>query len=393
MVISAITRACYHKDNTYISHMANIIVLGAGMVGRAMAIDLVKDHSVCSVDRDAAALARLVAKGIQTMEADLSDVNKISELVQPYDMVVGAVPGFMGYQTAEAVIKAGKNLVDISFFEQDALKLKKLAEEHDVIAIVDCGVAPGLSNLVLGYHYQEMTISNFECYVGGLPMKREWPFEYKAPFSPIDVIEEYTRPARLVVGSQVVTKPALSEAELMDFEPVGKLEAFNTDGLRSIIHTIDVPNMKEKTLRYPGHIRLMEVLRESGFFNTEPVNIKGVDVKPIDLSSNLLFKLWKLGDEEPEFTVMRIIVEGTKAGVPRKLVYDLYDTYDPETQTSSMARTTGYTCTAAVNLVLEGYVDRPGLYPPEFIGARDECLDQILAYLKARNIEFKITES
>lgn len=373
--------------------MANIIVLGAGMVGSAMSIDLAKSHQVTSADVSEEALSRLAARGIATVKADLSKPAVIKKLVKDFDLVVGAVPGFMGYAAAKAVIEAGKNLVDISFFPEDPLKLKRLAEENNSIAIMDCGVAPGMSNLILGHHHQSMRIDNFECYVGGLPKERQWPYEYKAPFSPIDVIEEYTRPARYVVGGQIITKPALSEAELMSFEPVGVLEAFNTDGLRSLIHTIDVPNMKEKTLRYPGHIRLMEVLRESGFFDTNPIEVNGQQVRPIDVNSKLLFKQWKLGAEEPEFTIMRVIVEGKEDGQPRRYQYDLYDEYDPATQTSSMARTTGYTCTAAVELVLQKDITRPGIYPPEFIGAREDCLDKVFDYLKARGVVWRKTIS
>lgn len=373
--------------------MANITILGAGMVGRAMAIDLAKKHTVTSVDISLENLQLLDDKGISTQKADLSKPTNIKKAVKQADIVVGAVPGFMGYQMAKAVIEAGKNLVDISFFPEDPFHLKRLAEEHNVIAITDCGVAPGMSNLVLGYHHQHMRIKNFECYVGGLPKKRMWPFEYKAPFSPIDVIEEYTRPARLVVGGQEVVKPALSDLELLDFEPVGKLEAFNSDGLRSLVRTIDVPNMKEKTLRYPGHVRLMEVFRETGLFSKEELEVNGQKVAPLDITSQLLFKQWKLGPQEEEFTIMRILIEGEENGQAVSYQYDLYDEYDPNTQTSSMARTTGYTCTAAVELILNKQIKRPGIYPPEFIGARDGLLEQILAYLKERGIEYRLTKS
>lgn len=372
--------------------MAKITVLGAGMVGRAMAIDLRQKHTVTSVDIDEESLAGLRDMLVNTRQADLSKPANIKKVVKDADIVVGAVPGFMGYKMAKAVIEAGKNLVDISFFPENPFQLKKLAEEMGVIAITDCGVAPGMSNLILGYHHQQMRVQNFECYVGGLPKKRLWPFEYKAPFSPIDVIEEYTRPARLVLGGQEVVKPALSDLELLDFEPVGKLEAFNSDGLRSLVHTIDVPNMKEKTLRYPGHVRLMEVFRETGLFSKQPMEVNGQKVAPLDITSQLLFKQWKLGKHEEEFTVMRIIVQGTENDKPVTYQYDLYDEFDQLTQTSSMARTTGYTCTAVVELVLNKQITRPGIYPPEFIGARDGLLHQILDYQEDRGIIYKVTK-
>ncbi len=372
--------------------MANIIVLGAGMVGSAMALDLAKQHTVTSADISPKALLPLAERGINTTIADLSKPDHIQKLVKGYDLVVGAVPGFMGFEMAKAVITAGVNLVDISFFEEDPFKLNKLAQENGVTAIVDCGVAPGLPNLLVGHHHQSMRIHNFEYYVGGLPKKREWPYEYKAPFSPIDVLEEYTRPARLMVGGQMIAKPALSDAELMDFPPVGKLEAFNSDGLRTLLFTLDIKNMKEKTLRFPGHIRLMEVLRETGFFNKEAIDVNGTMVKPIDLTSKLLFPMWKLEQEEREFTIMKVVIEGEENKQPVRYVYDLYDEYDPETQISSMSRTTGYTCTAAANMILSGHFTRPGIYPPELIGAWPGCLEYILGYLKERGVAFIVSK-
>src|SRR5436190_4641545 len=191
-----------------------IAILGAGMVGRAMAIDLAANYNVTSFDVSGKSLQLLTEKNnsIKTIRTDLVDYANYDSLLKGFDMVVSAVPGFMGYLTLEAIINAKKNVVDISFFPEDALELDDLAKENNVTAIVDCGVAPGMSNLVLGYYNEKMVITDFECMVGGLPKIRTQPFEYKAPFSPIDVIEEYTRPARYIENGAVVTKPALSDA-------------------------------------------------------------------------------------------------------------------------------------------------------------------------------------
>jgi lysine 6-dehydrogenase len=366
-----------------------IAILGAGMVGRAMAIDLQKKYSVTSLDVSEHSLVILTQKNseIKTVKTDLSNYDNYPTLLQPFDYVICAVPGFMGYKALEAIINAGKNVVDISFFPEDSLALDKLAKEKNVTAIVDCGVAPGMSNLVLGYYNSKMTITNFECMVGGLPKKRVKPFEYKAPFSPIDVLEEYTRPARYVENSCIVTKPALSDAELINFEPVGTLESFNTDGLRSILFTMGhIPNMKEKTLRYPGHIDLMKGLIAAGFLNTEKVN--GLSISPMEFTSKLLFNQWKLGEEEAEFTLMQIKVsDETKI-----ITYDLYDEYDTETKTSSMSRTTGYTATAALNMLIDGLFTDKGVFPPELVGSNEKCFNYILGYLGERNVIYKRTE-
>jgi saccharopine dehydrogenase-like NADP-dependent oxidoreductase len=369
-----------------------IAILGAGMVGRAMAIDLASKYQVTSFDVSEHALQTLTQKNnaVKTIKADLRDLSNYTTMLKDFDFVVSAVPGFMGYKTLEAIINAKKNVVDISFFPENALELDALAKEKQVTAIVDCGVAPGMSNLILGYHNGRMKITNFECMVGGLPKKRVLPFEYKAPFSPIDVLEEYTRPARYVENSHIVTRPALSDAELIDFEQVGTLESFNTDGLRSILFTMGhIPNMKEKTLRYPGHIALMQGFIKAGFLDTTPVNFKGQLISPLEFTSSLLFDQWKLGETEAEFTLMQIKISNEA----KTICYDLYDEYDAATQTSSMSRTTGYTCTAALNMLIENLFTEKGVFPPELVGNNESCFNFMLNYLSERNIHYRKTET
>ena len=252
--------------------MKKIIVLGAGMVGSAIAIDLSKDFDVTSLDMNLESLDRLSRKyNIKTRQFDVTQSEELKETVKDFDLVVCAVPGFLGYKTLEAVIEAGKNTVDISFMPEDTLQLDALARMHNVTVICDCGVAPGMPNVILGYYNEIMEITHFEYCVGGLPKERKFPFEYKAPFSPVDVIEEYTRPARYVENGHLVTKPPMSDPEKIYFEGIGDLEAFNTDGLRSLMKTLNhIPNMKEKTLRYPNHIALIQALQAAGFFDSEP---------------------------------------------------------------------------------------------------------------------------
>jgi lysine 6-dehydrogenase len=372
--------------------MKKVAVLGAGMVGAAIAIDLSKNFEVCSLDVSEKRLRELQQShpSIQIKVADLLNHTAYAGWLEGFDLVVCAVPGFMGYKTLETVIQLKKNTVDISFFPEDALLLNELAIENGVTAIVDCGVAPGMTNLVLGRYNEEMQVTNFHAMVGGLPKVRIKPFEYKAPFSPIDVIEEYTRPARYVENGFVVTKPALSDPELVHFDKVGTLESFNTDGLRSILHTMKhIPNMKEKTLRYPGHIALIQALQLAGFFSEIPISVNEQMVKPIDISSKILFDQWKLQPREEEFTIMRIVVEGVKDGATQKIEYFLYDEYDASTNTSSMSRTTAYTCTAAVNLLSNQLFNEKGVFPPELIGKHPQCFDFILKYLESRNVVYQ----
>ena len=369
--------------------MAKIIILGAGLVGSVMAKDLSKDHEVSSVDLNQDALDLLKEQGIKTICKDVSEKETLQQLIRDFDIVVGAVPGFMGYKMMYDVIDAGKNIVDISFYPEDPFGLDDFAKEKGVVAIMDCGVAPGMGNIILAYHNKQMKITDYECLVGGLPEKREWPYEYKAVFSPIDVIEEYIRPARYVQNYKTITKDALSDAELVQFDEIGTLESWNSDGLRSLIATMpNIPNMIEKTLRYPGCVEYLKVLRESGFFSYKEIEVNGQKVKPIDVTSKLLFPKWKMEEGDRDFTVMRICIEGMEKGIKTKYQYNLLDRFQDKTM--SMARTTGFTCTAVTNLVLNQSYTRIGISPPEYLGAH---MDYISNYLAQRKVHYKVTKS
>jgi len=374
--------------------MKKIVVLGAGMVGRAIALDMKKRCNVTVVDFNQGNLNKLEQDSqLITIEQNLTEKPMLDRIISGADLVISAVPGSIGFETLRRIIENGKNVVDIAFFPEDAFELNEQASKNNVTAVVDCGVAPGMSNLLLGYHNQKMQVDRFICLVGGLPVERRWPYEYKAPFSPADVIEEYIRPARFVEHGKIVVKEALSDPELVDFKQIGTLEAFNTDGLRSLIKTINVPNMIEKTLRYPGHIEKIRVLKESGFFSSDAIIVDGAQVIPLNISSQLLFKQWKLGDTEEEFTVMRITIVGKENDNQKTYIYDMLDYFDPVTKISSMARTTGYTCTAVANLVLDGNFHRKGICPPEYIGENPENVKYIFDYLKNRNISYILKEN
>lgn len=373
--------------------MKKIVVLGAGRVGGAIVRDLAAtgEFEVTAADASAEALARLDGMpNVVTAQADLSDPATLGRVLADQELVVGAVPGFMGFETVRRALEVGTPVVDISFFPEDPFELDALAREKGLTALVDCGVAPGCSNLILGRLEAELdSTERFVCLVGGLPVERRWPYEYKAPFSPIDVIEEYTRPARFRRDGKDVTLPALTEVELVDFPGLGTLEAFNTDGLRTLLRTCRTPSMVEKTLRYPGHAERMRMLRETGFFDADPVDAGGVRVRPIDVAARLLFDAWMLGPGEHDLTAMRVEVEGTADGRPVRHVYTLLDRYDERTGIHSMARTTGYTCTAMVRMVARGMFREPGVHPPEIVGRDRACFDFIMEELAARGVVFR----
>jgi len=372
-----------------------ITVLGAGLVGSAIVRDLAHEAEVTVIDLDQQALNGLAEQApIKGIQANLREIDDLTPYVSDCDLVICAVPGFMGFETLEKIIHTGKDVVDISFFSEDPFLLDDLAREKGVTAVVDCGVAPGLCNIIAGHVETLLDQTDlYLCYVGGLPQVRQWPYEYKAVFSPIDVLEEYTRPARYVEYGQSVVRPALSDVELLEFPGAGTLEAFNTDGLRSLARTLKAPFMKEKTLRYPGHAELMRVFRESGFFDTTPLEVDGQSISPIALTAQLLFKEWKLQPGELDQTVFQVIMEGRKGDQAYRYTYDLLDRFDAETDTTSMARTTGYTCTIVARQVAHGLFTQKGICPPEFVGRTVGCYENLLIEYKKRNIQLRETIS
>lgn len=381
--------------------MPNAIILGAGLVGSVMAADLAADEAfnVTIADASQDALARAAQRAgpkLRTIQSDLADQDTLRECIAPADIVLGALASHLGFRTLRTVIEAGKSYCDISFMPEDAIDLDPLARERGVTAIVDCGVAPGMSNLLAARAVADLDqADSIEIYVGGLPRERRWPFQYKAGFSPADVIEEYTRPSRIVEHGQVVLRPALSEPELMDFEGVGTLEAFNTDGLRSLATTMRVPNMKEKTLRYPGHIEIMRIFRETGLFSQDEIEVPGpggsARVRPIDVVSALMFPKWTYEPGEEDLTVMRIVVRGQKAGRPQRHTWDLLEFYDQASQATSMARTTAFPCAILARLLAAGHIDTPGVLPPERLGHDPDLVDHVLAEHNARGVTYRHT--
>ncbi|MDH5381029.1 MAG: saccharopine dehydrogenase NADP-binding domain-containing protein [Cyclobacteriaceae bacterium] len=372
---------------------SNVTVLGCGLVGSAIAKDLSEYTEVIAVDLNETALESLKSFNIKTLKGDVSNPELIKELALKTDIFIGAVPGFLGFNTVKSIIETGTDVVDISFFPEDAFLLDELAKKHNVTAIVDCGVAPGMGNVILGHYDQKMKIYDYYCEVGGLPKVREWPYEYKAVFSPRDVIEEYTRPARLKINNQMVVREALSDIVLDEYEGIGTLESWNSDGLRSLLKTMEhIPTLIEKTLRYPGTTQHLKVLRETGYFSEEPVKIGNNTIRPIDLTAALLFPKWTLKPGEKEFTVMKIQMKGIDGDKKKEVEYYLYDEFDEIKGISSMARTTGYTCTAAARLIMDKKYNQKGVIPPEYIGLTDDNFEFILKHLSDRNVIYKRSE-
>ena len=351
------------------------------MVGSLIASELAKSYRTTVIDNN-----DLNLDNLKFVKMDVF-TKSFSEEIKKYDFAVNCLPGFMGFEILQALVERKIPCTDISFMPEDCLKLDDLAIRKECTVIPDAGVAPGLSNLIVGNIVKNNDIKKIKIMVGGLPKEKTPPWNYKAPFSPIDVIEEYTRPARIVTNGKIETRKALSDLERFEVEGIGELEAFLTDGLRTLLYSDEkissIPNMSEHTIRYPGHADLIQKMIDEGKLSDTIVTYKGKKISMKEKTCKKLFNLWKL-DEQEEFTILIIIAE-TDDG--REITYTVYD--DKKNGWSSMSRTTGLTACAITHLLIDGKIDQSGIICPEIIGKNDENFEFVIKYLKERGIEIK----
>jgi lysine 6-dehydrogenase len=377
--------------------LKRVAVLGVGRVGRVIARDLAESGGVevTVADRSPESLERFAAlSGCRAARADLSCPADVRALAFEHDLVVDALPGAMGLATVRTVIETGRPCVDISFMPEDPRCLDAEARRTGATVVYDMGVAPGMSNVLVAASARKLgQLRQASVVVGGLPYLRRPPWEYAAPFSPADVLEEYVRPARIKVGGQVVERAALSGIEQVELPEVGMLEAFYTDGLRSLLDTVDCPGMEEKTLRYPGHAERIKLLRDSGFLDTTPIDVDGVLVRPRDVTLRLLDPAWRLEDQMEEFTAMRISVVGGTEPPYKRMTWNLLDRTDRDRAETSMARTTGFPAAILARGILDGSAGLPpGVHPPEALAHGNGFVDKLLRELDARGVHHRLEE-
>ena len=362
----------------------NIAVIGTGMVGRLIAVELSKKYQVCAIDNDANNLSKLAKYNnrIVTKKIDIRNEPFLDSL-EDAEIVINCVPGFMGFETSKKILEK-KTCVDISFMPEDCNELNTISEKAKTALYPDAGVAPGLSNIIVGNLITKQKVDEIKIMVGGLPIEKNPPWNYKAPFSPIDVIEEYTRPARIKKNGTIETVEPLTGLINFEFENVGKLEAFLTDGLRTLLTTEltkDISTLLEYTIRYPGHSRRISNLIENGKLNDTAKTINGKLTSQREITCKELFKEWKLTENDKEFTLL-VITAKTKEGEEISCI--VYDEW--RDGWSSMSRTTGLTACAITNLIIDKKLTKIGVVTPEDLGTNQDFFDYIINYLKERKI-------
>lgn len=373
-----------------------VLVLGCGNIGSVAAEDVAKSLSsvyVVVADKDEVRARRVAEKigrdNVSWAEIDAGNRSELVNFLQDFDLVMGFLPGKLGYGLMEACIAAGKDLVDVSFMEENPLTLHEKAVKAGVTIVPDCGLAPGISNLLVGHAAKKFDrVEKIHIMVGGLPEKPLPPLGYVITWSPESLIDEYTRKARIVKNGRIVMVDALDGLEHVDFFSVGRLEAFYTDGLRTLIDTfksVNVNEMWEKTLRYPGHAEKVKMLRTLGFFDEKQIVVNGVNVSPRKVTAKLFEQKLRMPTVK-DLVALKVEVSGVKNGKKTRYVYHLLDFYDEKSGVTAMARTTAYPASITAQLMLKGMLRIKGVIPPEKIGMDDELFKRFLEELKNRGV-------
>jgi lysine 6-dehydrogenase len=386
------------NDANFFSMFMKVLVVGCGNIGSVAAEDLAKSMNSVEIvvaDREGAkakeVAERIGENNVFWIQLDATKRDEIAKALKDFDLAMGFLPGKLGYHLAEACIDLKKDLVDVSYMAENPLALNDKAAKAGVTIIPDCGLAPGISNILVGHAAGKLDeVCTIRIMVGGLPEKPVPPLDYIITWSPESLIDEYTRKAKIVKEGKIVEVEALSGLEDVEFPNVGVLEAFYTDGLRTLPYTVrNVNVMWEKTLRYPGHAEKIGLLKALGFFDEEPISVDGVSLAPRRLTVKL-FERQLRRPEIRDIVAMKVEVSGIKNDKHVCHVYHLLDRYDEKHGITAMARTTAYPASIIAQLILKKAVKEKGVVPPEKLGMNEEFFSTFLSELEKRGI--KITE-
>ena len=376
-----------------------MLVLGAGLQGSACAYDLLQQPDVTEVrladlrpDHLPDFIAPYSGKRLIPTPLDVRDREALRALVRESDAVMCALPYYFNFEVAKHAAEAGVHYADLGGNTEIVFQQRELdreAREHGVTIIPDCGLAPGMVNILAELGIASMdTVDKLRIYVGGLPQNPEPPLNYQIVYSLEGVLDYYTTLSWVLRDGKRVQVKALSERESAQFpKPVGELEAFHTAGGLSTMafrYEGKIPSMEYKTLRYPGHAHIMEAIRELGLLDLEPVDVKGVKVVPRDLFAAAAGpRLTKTRGRD--LVALRVTVDGMTNGRPAHRAWELLDYYDAEHGISAMMRTTGYSLAITGLMQARGQIGKAGVFTP------DECMpaEQYIAELGKRGVVIK----
>lgn len=383
--------------STLVEPDMKLLVLGYGNIGSFIASDLAASMPSAHIVIGGRRLSKLgeVVKDIKRqnvsgIQVDARKHDKLVKTLKRFDVAVGALPGEIGFQSIKAAIEAQVDFVDVSYMPENPLTLHKEAVRADITVVPDCGVAPGVSNLLVGYAASKLEkVEYVQIMVGGLPEKPIPPLGYTITWSAEGLIDEYIRKAKIIEDGRLVEREALTGLEKIEFPGVGTLEAFYTDGLRTLLYTLEgVQSMWEKTLRYEGHVSKIRFLKALGLLDDTPIDLGKVHLSPRKLTMKLFEDRLKR-PEIPDLLVMKVEVGGAKEGKSIRFTYNLLDRYDESQGATAMSRTTGYPTSILAQMVAHNIIKERGVLPLEKLGAEEKIFNHIIEELKQRHIEIK----
>lgn len=376
-----------------------MLVLGAGLQGSACAYDLLQNPEVTEVrlaDVNLSHLPSFLApysgQRLIPTQLDVRDHAATLAVMKESDAVMSAIPYYFNLELARLAVEAGTHFCDLGGNTEIVFQQKELeatARAKDITVVPDCGLAPGMVNILAQHGIEQLDkVRSVKIYVGGLPQHPEPPLNYQIVYSLEGVLDYYTTLSWVLRDGKRTRVKALSELEDIGFpQPVGRLEAFHTAGGLSTMafrYEGKIPTMEYKTLRYPGHAHIMEAIRDIGLLDLTAVDVKGVKVVPRDVFvSTVGPRLTKPTGRD--LVALRVIVEGTKDGKAKKIGWELLDYYDEVRGISAMERTTGYSLSITGQMQASGQVKPAGVHTP------DECVPALdyIAELAKRGIRIR----
>lgn len=358
------------------------LVIGAGKQGSACAFDLLQRPATKAViladrtpDRVPPFLEAWKGKALELLRLDLEDEKAVAAAMGRADAVLSAAPYYFNYDLARLAVKSGVHFADLGGNTEIVLKQKTLdaeAVKRKVSVVPDCGLAPGMVNILAAEGIRRLDeTESVKIYVGGLPQKPEPPLNYMVVYSLEGTFDYYTSPSWVLRNGQRARVDALSEIEHVVFpDPIGKLEAFHTGGGISTLPFSwegKIKTMEYKTLRYPGHVAIMKPIRELGLLGTDPVEVNGARIKPRDAFIAIVSPQLTR-PEGRDLVALMVDVRGRKGGRPAATRWQLVDRYDQQHHVTAMMRTTGYSLAITAVMQLDGRITARGVRTP------DECV-------------------
>lgn len=374
-----------------------IAVLGLGNVGLAFVKALAEDSINLEFVRfcDASCERLEMARGIlgfgEAIQSDLSSVDGIAKCVEGVDVVIDALPSRLSPSVFRVCGSRCVDVLSVSFVAEDPFRYHELFERCGRRLVVDAGIAPGLSNIIAANIVSQLdVVDELGIYVGGLPSEPVGVLNYVVTWSAEDLIEEYVRKARILRNGSVTEVDPLEDVEIIEIPGMGRFEAFYSDGLRTMLKTLTgkVRNMYEKTIRWPGHLEKIKLLRDLGFFDSEPIEVGGVKVVPKIFTARILEK--RLKGFARDFVLMYIVGQGVRSGVAKTIRYLVKVGFDEERGLSAMSKATGFTAYAVFREVfIKGRVGAYGVVPPEVLGFDENTFSDVISYLRSKGVEVR----